>query len=152
MTIQTQQRRSETLSDPQTLVDRYVSMWMETDADMRRTRIRELWTENAVHVLEPPREMRQAAAALGFVSPTLEVRGYAALEARVTRAHQEFVAAGRFVFRSRGNVTRLHDVVKFNWEMVPADGGAVAGVGLEVIMVDADDRIMMDYQFIEAVQ
>jgi hypothetical protein len=44
---------------------------------------------------------------------------------------------------------RLHDVVKFNWEMVPRGGGAVAGVGLEVLVLDDDGRIRIDYQFIE---
>lgn len=56
---------------------------------------------------------------------------------------------GTFVFRSRGNTDRLHDVVKFNWEMAPRDGGEVAGVGLEILMLGPDGRIVSDYQFIE---
>jgi hypothetical protein len=126
-----------------------VNIWNETDAELRRSKIRELWSENAVHVLEPPLAMRESAAAIGFSSPTLEVRGYAALEARVSRANDEFVASGQFFFRSCGNASRLHDLVKFNWEMVATSGGDVAGVGLEVLVVDDDGRIRTDYQFIE---
>jgi hypothetical protein len=67
----------------------------------------------------------------------------------VARAYQEFVAPGTFVFRSRGDADRLRDVVKFRWEMVPRDGGAAAGAGLEILVLGADGRIVGDYQFIE---
>ena len=33
--------------------------------------------------------------------------------------------------------------------MVPSDGGAVAGAGLEILVLDEDGRIKIDYQFIE---
>ena len=45
---------------------------------------------------------------------------------------------------------RLGDVVKFRWEMVPVGGGDVAGVGLDVFLLDDEDRIQEDYQFIES--
>ncbi|UJW28525.1 hypothetical protein L3Q67_24970 [Saccharothrix sp. AJ9571] len=134
--------------DTQELTDRYVSVWNEPDATVRRDTIRELWAEDAAHVLQPPQDIRQAAEGLGFAATTLEARGHAALEFRVTRAHEEFVAPGAFVFRSRHNADRLHDLVKFNWEMVSPDG-EVAGVGLEILVLDRDGRIRTDYQFIE---
>jgi len=43
----------------------------------------------------------------------------------------------------------LGDVVKFNWEMV-STSGEVVGVGLEFMILAADGRIRMDYQFIES--
>ncbi|MEV4510966.1 hypothetical protein AB0K00_18585 [Dactylosporangium sp. NPDC049525] len=135
--------------DLQDLTDRYVAVWGEPDADRRRTAIRELWSDDAVHVLQPPQELRQAAAGLGFDRLVLEARGHAELESRVARAYQEFVAPGTFVFRSRGDADRLRDVVKFRWEMMPRDGGAAAGVGLEILVLGADGRIVSDYQFIE---
>jgi hypothetical protein len=67
----------------------------------------------------------------------------------VTRSYEEFIASGEFVFRARDNADRLGNVVKFNWEMVPTSGGEVAGVGLEILILD-DGRIRIDYQFIEA--
>ncbi|MFI5977666.1 hypothetical protein [Streptomyces sp. NPDC051452] len=129
--------------------DRYVAVWNEPDAERHRVAIRELWSADAVHVLRPPRESLQTADGLGFDRLVLEARGHHALEFRVTRAHKEFVAPGTFVFRSRGNTERLHDVVKFNWSMAPQDGGEIAGVGLEILLLGPDGRLVSDYQFIE---
>ncbi|MFF4894311.1 hypothetical protein [Micromonospora chersina] len=135
--------------DLQDLTDRYAAVWGEPDPERRRAAIRELWSADAVHALQPPQEMRQAAEGLGFDRLVLEARGHDALELRVTRAYEEFVAPGTFVFRSRGDAERLHDVVKFHWEMAPRAGGDVAGVGLEILILGADGRIVRDYQFIE---
>jgi hypothetical protein len=136
-------------TDPAPLANRYVAVWNEPDPARRRAAIRELWSADATHVLQPPDQMRTAAAGLGFDRLVLQARGHDALEARVTRSHQEFVAPGRFVFRSRGDADRLHDVVKFHWEMAHRDGGAVAGVGLEILLLGPDGRIERDFQFIE---
>ncbi|WP_327001702.1 hypothetical protein OHA72_42245 [Dactylosporangium sp. NBC_01737] len=136
-------------TDLQNLTDRYVAVWGEPDADRRRAAVRELWSDDAVHVLQAPQELRQAAAGLGFDRLVLEARGHAELESRVARAYHEFVAPGTYVFRARGDADRLRDVVKFRWEMVPRDGGAPAGSGLEILVLGADGRIVGDYQFIE---
>lgn len=66
----------------------------------------------------------------------------------MTRSYEQFIAPGEFVFRARDNAARLDDVVKFSWEMVRTNDGEVSGVGLEVLVLD-DDRIRVDYQFIE---
>jgi hypothetical protein len=132
------------------LVESYVAVWNEPDPDRRRVAVRELWAPDAVHLLQPPDEMRRAAAGIGFAGQVLEARGHDALDVRVTRAHDEFVAPGAYVFRARGDAERLRDVVKFRWEMAPRDGGPVAGVGLEVLVLAPDGRIAADYQFIES--
>ncbi|WP_405152137.1 hypothetical protein OG589_27030 [Sphaerisporangium sp. NBC_01403] len=129
------------------LASRYVALWNEPDAESRRKAIEELWAEDGAHILQPPREMRDIAAALGFDSTTLEARGYDAFEVRVTRSYEEFVAPGQFTFRPGDAAVRLHDIVKFHWEMVPTDGGAVAGGGLEILVLDEDGRIKTDYMF-----
>ncbi len=135
--------------DPRELVSRYVAVWNEPDLEQRRRAIHDLWTKDGAHILQPPQEIRQAAAGLGFPSGVLEARGHDALEVRVTRAYEEFVAPGEFTFKPRDNTDRLGNVVKFNWEMVPSGGGDVAGVGLEILVLDEDGRIKTDYQFIE---
>ncbi|MGW2744584.1 hypothetical protein [Streptomyces sp. NPDC001450] len=136
-------------TDIRRLTEKYVAVWNEPDAERRRTAIRDLWSDDAVHVLQPPKALVQAAEGLGFDRLVLEARGHEALELRVARAHEEFVAPGAFVFRSRDDADRLHDVVKFHWEMTPRDGGEVAGVGLEILVLGPDGRIVGDYQFIE---
>ncbi|MEV4755339.1 hypothetical protein AB0J86_09530 [Micromonospora sp. NPDC049559] len=138
-----------TAIDTQQLADRYAAIWNEPDAERRRAAVRELWSADATHVLQPPQEMRENADRIGFDLTVLEARGHEALEFRVTRAYEEFVAPGSFVFRSRGNAERLRDVVKLSWEMVARDSGEVAGVGLEILMLGPDGRIVADYQFIE---
>jgi len=132
------------------LVDRYVDLWNEPDPDLRRRAIAALWTSDGAHVLVPPQELRDAARAIGFPTMTLEVRGHDELAFRVATAQHDFVAAGGFRFRSRGDAERLGAVVKFHWEMVPAGGGDVVAVGLEVLLLDEDGLIRADHQFIEA--
>ena len=136
--------------NPQDLAGRYIALWNEPDAALRRKAIQVLWAEDGAHILQPPVEIREAAAALGFDSTTLEAHGYGALEARVTRSYDRFVAPGQYTFQPRDNAVCLHNVVKFNWEMIPADGGEVAGAGLEILVLDTDGRITTDYQFIES--
>jgi hypothetical protein len=131
------------------IVEKYVGLWNEPDPEIRSKTIRDLWAEEGAHKLEPPQSMGDEARTIGMPAPTLELSGYEQLEARVARAHEEFVAPGGFVFRSRGNGSRLDDVVKFNWEMVPTGGGDVVGVGLDILVLDGDGRILVDYQFIE---
>ena len=137
------------LLDPKELVDRYVAVWIEPDAERRRKAIVELWAEDGVQILQPPQEVLKTAAELGL-TPTLKARGHDELEVRVTRSYEEFIAPREFVFRARDNAARLGNIVKFNWEMVTIGGGEVAGVGLEVLVLDDDGRIQVDYQFIEA--
>jgi hypothetical protein len=129
------------------LVDRYTAIWNEPDPDRRRQGVAQLWSEDAVQILEPPQEVREAAAGLE-VTPTFQARGHHELEARVTRAYEEFVATAGNSFRPQDHGKRLADVVTWRWEMV-TDTGEVAGGGLEFVVLGADGRIQTDYQFIE---
>jgi hypothetical protein len=137
------------MNQPSELVERYVALWNEPNPDARRAAIHGLWAEDAKHILQPPQEMRDAAAAIGFPAPTLEARGHDELEARVARAHDEFVAAGGFRFRPRAGAARVGDAVMFGWEMVPAGGEEALAAGRDVLVLDARGRIRVDYQFIE---
>ncbi len=135
--------------DAQELALRYIAVWNEPDPELRKA-IQALWSDDGTHTLQPPQEIRQAAARLGFDSATLQTQGHDALEVRVTRAYQDFVAPGQFIFQPRDNADRLGNVVKFNWELLPTAGGDAAGGGLEILVLDDDGRIKTDYQFIGA--
>jgi len=134
------------------LVDRYVALWNEPDPDVRRKLIHELWAPDGAQVLvDPPEEVRDVADRLKFSIPPLEVHGYDALEARVTRAHEMFVAPGAYVFEPGGNVSRpLSNVISFTWTMTARADGERAGGGLDVLAISTDGRIRTDYQFIGA--
>jgi hypothetical protein len=137
------------MTTPKELVERYVAMWNDADPDARSAAVRDLWAEDGAHILQPPKEMLSEATRIGFINPVLEARGHHELEARVTRAYEEFVASGEFRFRPRGDAAQIGDVIKLGWEMVPAAGGATAATGLEFLLLDAQGRIRCDYQFIE---
>jgi len=96
---------------PQTLADRYIALWSEPDEQARRAAIRALWAPGGAHVLQPPAEVVKIAASWGFDSPSLEARGYVAIETRVRRSFDRFVAAGEFTFRAKGGAVRLGQVV-----------------------------------------
>jgi hypothetical protein len=129
------------------LVDRYIAVWHESSPEARRAAVRELWTEDGVHILQPPEEAVKIAAQPGIgLTATFQARGHEALTARVTSAHDEFVATGQMTFRHRGDVAQLHDMVRFGWEAV--SGGEVVSGGSNVLLLDADGRIRADYQFV----
>lgn len=133
--------------DPRDLAARYIGVWNEPDAGTRREAIEKLWAEDGAHILQPSEEIRKTAAWLGFHSTTLEAHGYDAIEARVTRSFEEFVASGQMIFRIRGDAARLRDVVKFGWEPVLAGGEGAGGDRLVVLVLDADGRIKADHMF-----
>ena len=135
------------MEDVNQLAGRYVAVWNQPDAARRRAAVAEVWTDDAVHLLEPPEDARAAAAALA-INPVFAARGHAELLARIARAYEEWVAPGQFAFRPRADAARVADLVKFHWEMVTPDG-EVAAVGLEVVLLAADGRIRLDYQLIE---
>ena len=134
---------------PTDLAERYVALWNEPDPERRRAIVRALWSEDGGQILRPPQEFREQAAALGFFASVLEARGHAALEQRVAIAYQQFVAPGDATFHPRGTPVQLGDVVKFEWEYAPQDGGAARGGGTEFVLLTPDGRIRTDYQFID---
>jgi len=135
------------LKDPNELAERYAAVWMERDGDRRRKAIADLWSDDAIHVLQPTQEVYEAAEERA-VNPTWQVRGHDELEARVTKAYEDFVASGEMSFQVQGGARRLGDVVTWRWEGVSPDG-EVLGVGLEFVILAADGRIATDYQFVE---
>src|SRR5260370_8628762 len=94
------------------LVSRYVGVWNEPDPARRRQCIARLWAEDGAHF-----------------TPSLEARGYEAIEARVTSAHDRFVRTEGYVFSAAYQGAGHHDPVTFTWEMRPAGGGPVAAPG-----------------------
>lgn len=130
------------------LADRYVAVWNEPDADVRRKAVGELWTADGVHLLEPPEEVVKRADELD-IRATFQARGHAELVRRVARAYDEFVAPGQFEFRRDGAVAVVHDMLKLRWVMVPAGGGEPLGSGTDLLLLSPDGRITADYQFVD---
>ena len=117
--------------DAQRLADRYAAVWNEPDANARRREIEELWAPDGGHYVN-----------------AREAHGYDALEPRVAGSHEKNVRANRNRFRAAPNARALRDVVIFNWEMLPQGGEEVLATGIEVLIVDPQGRIRVDYQFV----
>src|SRR5262245_62488113 len=99
------------MNDIKDLVERYVAVWNEPDPVRRRQAVRELWSEDAVHLLQPTQVVREAAASLD-VRAVFQVRGHAELEKRVDRAYDTFVAEGGNSFRPRNDGAGVGEVAK----------------------------------------
>ena len=112
-------------------IERYVELWNEPDAELRRTTIEELWATGGANYTQ-----------------TTEAVGYDSLEARVTRAYEAYVGSGEYRFRSVVPPAAHHGAVKVQWEMVTVPDGAVASVGHEFLLLGDDGRIISDHQFI----
>ena len=115
----------------QTLADRYVSVWNQADKVVRREQIQALWTVDGAHYVK-----------------TREARGYRELEERVAGSYEKNVEINGNLFRAVPNAQLLRDVVIFNWEMILPATGEVLATGLEVLHVDPQGKILIDYQFI----
>ncbi len=118
------------MSNPQTLANRYVEVWNEPDPARRRAAIAELWVPEGEHYVG-----------------AREVRGYPALEERVIGSHDKWVVEANCQFRAMPNAQRLQDVLTFGWEMRGVTG-EVRSAGLQFLRLNADDQILVDYQFI----
>jgi hypothetical protein len=79
-----------------------------------------------------------------------QARGYEELEKRVRGSHEKNVRDNGNRFRAAPGARRLHDVVTFYWEMLPANGDTVLARGLEFLIIDDEGRILVDYQFFPA--
>lgn len=130
--------------------ERYIALWNEADAEARHEQIRRLWSEDGAQVLvDPPQAMREALAQLSFPIPTVQIRGYEALDRRVDRAYDEFVAPGEHVFVGKGPAVRLSvNKIGLTWHMVAKADRAVVGGGYDVIALDDEGRIRWDHQYI----
>lgn len=128
----------------------YVAQWNEPDPAERCRLIRHVWAVDGVQVLvNPPQEIRDAAAHYGIAYPALEVRGYDALAARVGRAYDMFVAGDEYVFELDGEPARQAGAaVALTWVMRSRTDGTVVGSGLDVLTFDTDCRVRTDHQFV----
>ncbi|NEB92033.1 hypothetical protein [Streptomyces bauhiniae] len=114
------------------LLDRYVAVWNEPDPAVRRAAVAALWTPDGLQHTQ-----------------TRRFQGTEDLVARVTEAHDQFVAGQGLRFRAGGEPVGHHGALAFNWLMTPGDSENVLAVGFDVVLLDEDGRITTDYQFNE---
>jgi hypothetical protein len=95
------------MSNVTELIDRYIAMWNETDAERRRDLIAKTWTKTG-----------------SYLDPVMQGEGPAGLDAMVRGVQERFPG---HKFRRTSEVDSHHDRIRFAWELA-ADGGlAVVG-------------------------
>lgn len=108
------------MDDLKELIDRYIAMWNETDADRRRALIAQTWTEDA-----------------RYVDPVLQATGQAEIDAMVKGVHDRFPGHR---FRRTSDPDAHHDRVRFAWELAPETGAAVVK-GIDFAVIAAGQRL-----------
>ncbi|GAA1967234.1 nuclear transport factor 2 family protein [Amycolatopsis minnesotensis] len=116
--------------DMDQLVDRYVSVWNESDPAARKAAVAALWAADGTEVIE-----------------TATYHGHEAIEARIAEAHETLVRDGGFVFRAAGDAAGHHDSIHFTTHMLPAGGGELAWTGSIFVKLGEDGLILEDHQF-----
>ena len=116
------------MSDFDTVVERYLAAWNETDPAARRSAIEEVF-----------------AADVRYVDPLAAVRGREALSGLIGAVHEQFPG---FVFTPGGPADAHHDQGRFTWHLGPAGAEPVV-IGFDVVERDADGLIRTGLGFID---
>jgi SnoaL-like domain len=117
------------MTDYNALVDRYIAVWNEPDAEARGKAIAELLTDDAT-----------------FTDPLADVSGHDGIAAVIAGARELF--PGHEV-RALPGIDGHHNLVRFGWEMVPAGGGEPPVIGFDVAVVAEGGRLRAIHGFID---
>ncbi|SNY50574.1 nuclear transport factor 2 family protein [Paractinoplanes atraurantiacus] len=112
------------MSDFDTVVDRYLAVWNETDAAARRAAIDSVFAEN-----------------VRYTDPLAAVAGRDALSVLIGGVHQQFPG---LKFAPGGLIDGHHDQIRFTWTLGPA-------AGFDVAELDAQGRITNVLGFLDRV-
>lgn len=117
------------MSDPETLITRYLEAFNEADAERRRALVEATFTEDAT-----------------YLDPVMSGEGIDGLTAMIGGAREQF-PGHRFVAGDAPDAH--HDVVRFGWHLVAdGDGGRVA-TGTDFATLAPDGRLRSVTGFLE---
>lgn len=109
------------------IVDKYLSIWNEADADVRRMKVDQVFTPEAT-----------------YTDPTIVADGADAINEYVAYAQSNFSG---MLFSHNGSLTH-HDAVHFSWQVGPKEGAPVVS-GFDFALLDGK-RITQIYGFFNA--
>ncbi|MBE1488047.1 nuclear transport factor 2 family protein [Plantactinospora soyae] len=119
------------MNDFKSLVDQYLELWNEPDADVRSKGIADLFVAEAT-----------------YTDPLADVGGHGGIGAVISGAREMFPG---LVFEPTGLLDGHHDIVRFGWQLVPSGGGEPVVVGFDVAGITEDGRIRAVYGFLDKV-
>jgi SnoaL-like domain len=114
----------------QDIIERYLECWNQTDPELRRGLIEQVWAADA-----------------SYTDPLADVRGREAIDAVIGAAQQQF---GGLVFALGGPVDAHHNQARFTWHLGP-DGGEPLVIGFDVAVLDASGQIRSVHGFLDQV-
>jgi len=117
------------MSDTTQIVQSYIAMWNETDAQQRRELVAQTVTEDA-----------------SYLDPVMTGAGIDGITEMIGGAQQQF-PGHRFTLASGPDVH--HDRVRFSWSLAPSDGGDPVAIGVDFATVADDGRMRAITGFLE---
>ena len=123
-------RKGNEMDDARTLVARYIDTWNEADPSARLAAVADLWADDG-----------------SYIDPLADVTGHAAIAGLI----------GAVQAQVPGHVFRLleetldahHNVARFQWELVPSDGGESVAIGFDVAAMADDRRLVSVVGFLD---
>lgn len=115
---------------PNALAERYVTLWNETDPELRSKGVHDLYLPDATYVFyrKDP------------------IHGHQAIIDQMIYTQEIYWPMG-YEFRAAPNAIGHHNLVRLNWAMVIAETGEMEMSGQDVLVLGEDGRIQADYQF-----
>ena len=118
------------MHDATTLVTHYLATWNETDDRARLAAVADVWADEGTYT-DP----------LAVVTGHEQISGLAgAVQAQVP---------GHVFKPVAGSIDAHHNVVRFQWELAPADGGDALAIGFDVATTGDDGRIASVIGFLD---
>jgi hypothetical protein len=122
--------KEKAVPDFETIAERYIKTWNETDPKARRAAIDAVWAEDA-----------------RYVDPLANVCGRDEIDATIAAVQAQFPD---FAFRLAGPVDGHHNQCRFQWELGPRDGDAPV-LGFDVVELDEDGSLRTVLGFLDRV-
>ncbi|HMH90710.1 MAG TPA: nuclear transport factor 2 family protein [Streptosporangiaceae bacterium] len=111
------------------IVDEYLAIWNETDAEDRRKKIGQLWAADGT-----------------YTDPLAAVSGRDSFSELIGAAQQQF--SGLQLVRG-ATYDEHHNIVRFTWNLVPGAGAEPVAIGFDVAEVNEVGQISNVYGFID---
>jgi hypothetical protein len=117
------------MADVETIVDNYIAIWNETDAQARRAIIAATFSDDAT-----------------YLDPIMSGDGPAGIDAMVAGAQAQFPGHR---FELTAGPDAHHDRVRFAWSLVGEHGGAPVARGVDFATLADDGRLRSVTGFLE---
>jgi hypothetical protein len=118
------------MTDADKVLDQYLGVWNEHDADRRHELVGELYVSTAY-----------------YANQSADYQGIAEVERAVTRNYDGFLSKG-YTFEMAEGAAAHHGSVRVPWRMLAPDGTTVAAAGMQFLSIDDSGKVARDIQFI----